>query len=307
MTDFSKMKVRCHAIGQIMSESTRKSPMQCYLDAIAELAAEEAKYEAMPKKDGKLAQNKQEKIMKVKAQVAELEKVKNDDPLSEGCKTYLTKLYGYEKYRKWSANKDKGNKFTIKGKLVEDDSIDLLCRLDKKMLRKNELRIENDYLNGIPDLFEGENVYESVHVIDVKSSWDIETFLENLGKPLNKAYWWQIQGYMALSGAMHGEISYCLVNTPDSILNDEKYRLFRAMNPLTEEDPAYKVAAAILENNLTFDDMPMSDRRIKFYVDRDEEAIQKVYSRVQKCREWMPEIEKMHNSWQFDKEGLPLI
>jgi hypothetical protein len=99
---------------------------------------------------------------------------------------------------------------------------------------------------------------------------------------------------MWLTGAETAEVAYLLMNTPDYILNSEKRRLFERMEAVTEEDAAYKEAENQLVKNLTFDDMPIEDRKISFYVERDDELIAKIPRRVEKCREWLIEIEKMH-------------
>jgi hypothetical protein len=140
---------------------------------------------------------------------------------------------------------------------------------------------------------------ESESIIDIKSSWDIETFMDNLGKPLYAGYWWQIQGYLAITGAKIGEVAYCLVNTPPSILNHEKYKLMERLDAATELDSAYIKKEKELISNMTFDDIPEEDRVIRFLVERDDEAIEKVYRKVEKCREYLAEIEELHNQRIF--------
>lgn len=302
--DFSKTLFHCSSIGIIMGAPDKKTPMQEYLDAIQARKAKEEEYQIKfvdtGKEDTKQAVACKKKIEYYANKLIDLELIKNDEVLSSGCKTYLLSVYASEKYGKWSASKDKGNKFTNKGHLCELDSIELISKLDGKIYEKNEERVENEYLTGIPDIFEGESIYNATKIIDIKTSWDIETFFSNLGKRLKSVYWWQLQGYMAITGAKEGEVSFCLVDTPESIINDEKYRLFRRMDVATEENPAYKAAAFELENNLTFGDMPIEDRRMRFKVERDDEAIAKLYRKIDTCRKYLEEIEKMHLENTYD-------
>jgi hypothetical protein len=144
-------------------------------------------------------------------------------------------------------------------------------------------------------------------VPDVKTSWDFETFIENVGKPLNPAYWWQQQGYFDLTGAKEGEVSYCLVNTPDSLIEEEKMRLQRKMDAVTTESPEYKVAVQKLINNMTFDDMPVLERRLKFSVKRDDNAIQTIHDTVPKCRDYLFELQEMHLLGFFTDNELPIL
>ena len=67
--------------------------------------------------------------------------------------------------------------YLAEGNMSEEDSIDLFCRIEKKFYQKNTDRIKNDFLSGTPDLYEGENVQNATRIIDIKSSWDIQTFL----------------------------------------------------------------------------------------------------------------------------------
>jgi hypothetical protein len=83
-----------------------------------------------------------------------------------------------------------------------------------------------------------------------------------------------------------------LVNTPESILNGEKYRLLTRMDVATEEDPTYKIAAAELEYNHIFDDIPEIERVIRVKYDYSEEEMQRVYEKVKKCRTWLKEFDE---------------
>ena len=99
---------------------------------------------------------------------------------------------------------------------------------------------------------------------------------------------------MALTNSKEAEVCYCLVNMPEEIINGEKNRIFRAMNPATEENADYKRVINKLVNNMTFDEIPITERVVRFKVERDEAVIEKIYSRVNECRNWLLEFEKIH-------------
>jgi len=306
--DFRQTKVRCSSIYNIMTDGKQKTNMQLYLDACTDIVKKQASYDKLKNKTGTMGLKYIDDIEKLNAIIPILESQKDiDQPLSPGCKSYLNTLYAYEKYHKWSANKDKGNKYTDKGKEAEEMAIDMVSKLDGVVYYKHEGRLENSFLCGHPDVLHYEEDGTISKVIDVKAPWDIETFFYNLGRPLVAQYYWQIQGYMALTDTNVGEVHFCLVNTPESILNDEKYRLFKKMNPVTELSPDYVKAEKELISNLTFDDMPLEDRRIKFVVQRNDDDIQKLYRKVEKCREWLFEIEKMHMDKEFSENALSLM
>lgn len=216
---------------------------------------------------------------------------KDAGELSKTAKTHLKSVYIQEKYGR---QKDVVTKQMQKGIEVEEDSITLLSRVQKKMLYKNEERLYNDYITGLPDIFEGGSIRNATSITDIKSSYDLFTFLANVGEPLDSNYYYQLQGYMALSGATKAYIAYCLVNTPDHIINGEKYRLLKSMDVISDESPEYIKEALKIEKNMTFDDIPKEERVLIFPVERDEIAINKVYQKVIKAREYLAEFELTH-------------
>lgn len=302
MMDFSTALMHCSIIGYFMCDSQTKSPKQIYEDAIKSRDSWQAKYDALEERLQKMksGQNAIAKITTWNEKIAELEPTKNDEELPQTAKSYLKKYYAYLKYGKWSAGLDKGNKYTNKGKLAEEDSITLLSRLDKLFLQKNEERLENDFLTGIPDIILGEDILNAEYIYDVKTSWDIETFFDNLDKDLNPLYWWQIQGYLALTNCRRAEVSYCLVNTPETLLQGEKFALLNRFDVVSEDDPSFRKAYNELLNNMTFDDMPIESRRLRFTIERDEEAIQKIYKRVEMCRAYLTKLQSLHAKGTFE-------
>lgn len=305
--DFTEAKVRCHATYHIVCPGKTKTPKEKYEEWTDILAVEAAKYEQLDdrKRAMKTGMNMLAKITAIEHQIEKLEATKHQDPLPAGAKSYLKKLYGYLKYGKWSASKEKGNKYTDKGKLAEPDAIALVNFIDGKEYVKNETRFESSFLSGIPDIIDESG--EMPYIVDVKASWDWETFAENIGKPLNPLYWWQIQAYFDLVGFEQGEVSYCLVDTPAVILEDEKMRLAKRMNALTIESPEYRLAEALLINNLTFSDIHPLERRLKFPIERNEEAIQRIHETVPKCRDYLFELQEMHLTGYFTDKEIPIL
>lgn len=211
--------------------------------------------------------------------------------LSKTAKNYLKGIYIREKYGR---EKDILTKQMEKGVLVEEESITLLSRVWKKMLYKNEERLNNDFLTGLPDIFEGESIKNADTITDIKSSYDLFTFISKVGDTLDKDYYYQLQGYMALSCAKQAYIAYCLVNTPEHIIAGEKYRLFKAMNCISEESPEYIKEAMKIEKNMMFDDIPKEERVLIFSVQRDDDIILNMYQKVLKARLYLAHLEQTH-------------
>jgi hypothetical protein len=200
--------------------------------------------------------------------------------LSETTKSYLMEIYVTEKYGR---KKDISNKYIQKGLMVEDEAIKLYSTIKLESYAKNELRLKNDFITGIPDLI-GDDV------IDVKSSWDIFTFFNTLNKDINSDYYYQLQGYLALTGLKTAKLAYCLIDTPETLIDDEKRKLMYKMNVATTEAPEYVEACAELEKNMVYNDLPLYTRLIEFTIERDEAVIGKINAKVQKAREYLNEL-----------------
>ena len=283
--------MRCHALGNLMSDPKGKSNMDKYLDAIQSLEYTRTMYDNLKKKDGKMGLGYVSKISELELSIPELELIKDEEILSESCKTYLIQSYVLSKYGRV---REITTKQMVKGTISEDDSIKLFSHLEGVQYRKNPYRLSNDFISGTPDLHDGEDIVSCNEIIDIKSCWDIFTFLSNVAEPENDMYYWQMQGYLALTGAKIGTIAYCLVNTPDSIIEGEKYVLLKKMDVVSEEDPEYKKEVAKLVANRYFDDIPMQERLLTYSVDRNDDDIAKLYKRIGKCREFLSEFEEMH-------------
>lgn len=207
------------------------------------------------------------------------------EPISETTKSHLADKYVSAKYGRET---DISNKYIRKGLLVEEDAITLYSRVNKEFFKKNELTISNSYIIGTPDIFTGSIIHEAETIIDIKSSWDIFTFFRTTQDKLNKMYYWQLQGYMALTGATSARLVYCLVNTPEPLIYDEKNKLrwkMGVINPETDEN--FTAACDELERLSKYDDIPMVERINEIYIERNDADIEMLYERVKQCREWM--------------------
>jgi hypothetical protein len=226
---------------------------------------------------------------------------KDAGELSKTAKTHLIETYVLEKYGR---QKDIQTKQMLKGIDGEEEGIKLLSEYKEQALLKNLHRLSDEYFTGIPDIF-ASNEENKLHIIDLKLSWDLFTFLPNISEPLNRDYVLQLQAYFALTGATTGEIAFVLVNTPSHIIESEKYYLLRRMNVATEEAPEYKRAAERLELNMIYPDISISDRVLIFEVQRDDELIEQMRKKVVKAREFLQEFEEKHLN--FNKNRLILL
>lgn len=193
--------------------------------------------------------------------------------IGETVKTYLQNWY---KSKLYNRNKSFTSKQTSKGTHAESQSLDLLINRFG-LLIKNESNFQNEYFTGTPD------VVGSNYVLDIKTSWDCFTFPLFETVP-DKKYYDQLQVYMALTGREKAYLCYCLVDTPEHIIESEarKVQWDRGLDDL--EMDLYDEVKALH----TYSDIQDEELRVKvFEFDRDQARIDEIKNRVILCRNYI--------------------
>jgi len=205
--------------------------------------------------------------------------------LSETTKTFLREYYIKKKYNKI---KNFENKFIEKGLLVEEDSLTQYSIFKKEIYNKNDIELNNEFITGTPDTFIGENIYNAKTIIDIKSSWSIFTFFDTKEDKINKQYYWQLQGYMWLTGAENAKLVYCLINTPEQLIIDEKRRLGWKMGLIDYDiNEDYIEASKIIEANNNFDDIPLNEKIYEIHIERNDDDIEKLKNKIITVNEYL--------------------
>ena len=184
-----------------------------------------------------------------------------DETLSVGAKTAITKqakefVYGYDE--KFSS------KYTEKGLLSEDRSIDLLNSVLFTDYKKNTERKTNDWLTGEADLVTPNQI------IDIKTSWSLSTFPCLASEGENKTYEWQLRAYMMLWDLDQAQIAYCLVSTPDHLIGYED----KALHQVDHIAPELRVTLVGYQRDRTLED------KIKFKVDEARKYYDKIVKQI---------------------------
>ena len=198
--------------------------------------------------------------------------------LSQTTKTYLHELAIEEVY---GIRKEFSSRYTDKGNEVEDLSI-ALCNdvLDIGFIYKNEEHFTNDWITGTPD------VNTSEILLDVKSSWDATTFPFFDSELKNKDYFYQLQGYMWLTGKEESLLCYCLIDTPLQIVEDEIRREHWKAS-LIEESLDLR---AFIQSKHTFGHIPREKRLKAFKIAKDEQVIENIKTRIEQCRDYYNDL-----------------
>jgi hypothetical protein len=217
--------------------------------------------------------------------------------IGKTCASELIKIYNQVVYGR---KKDITTKQMDKGIQVEDESIKLFSQVEGKMYYKNTEPLENEWFCGHPDIFIGDTIQNAEEVSDIKSSWELDSFMPKLIEDTDKGYVAQLNVYYSLTGAQGGSIAYCLVSAPMNIVENEKKSLLYKMNVISEYSPEYIMAVNELEKLMIFDDIDYRERVIKKYVPKDEELIQKMKDKVPILRTWLKDFHQKHLS-QYPK------
>jgi hypothetical protein len=201
--------------------------------------------------------------------------------LSETAKTYIQDVF---KEKELGIYKDFSSRYTDKGIQMEDQAIQFASEVLKwDFVVKNETRFNNEWLTGEPDICT-ENL-----LADIKCSWNGSTFPMFDSSLKNKDYFWQMQGYMWLTGLEKAELVYCLMNTPHAIVEDEVRRAHWKAN-LIDEDLDLREAVQSQHN---FDHIPNNLRIKRFIVERNEDAIENIKEKVELAREYYEQLKSI--------------
>jgi hypothetical protein len=269
-----KFKIRCSAIGQIMPNAVGGTNLEKYGKAKQTLEDSIERYDKMKTKDGINGVKLAVKIVELKEALPELEANKDIVILSDSAKTYCQNWIKKEIYKK---NRQMSNKYTEKGLIMEDNSLDFIAEeYDYGLLLKNEEYFENDFLTGTPD------VVLDTHLIDVKNSWSHDTFPLFATEIPDKAYFYQGQGYMELTGKSSYKLIYTLMDTPEHLI--EKEFRFNNFYGLEYED--------FRKNYLYEGFVPAKRRKKSFYFQKDEEVISAIKIRVEECQQYINQLLK---------------
>lgn len=200
------------------------------------------------------------------------------EPLSQTTKTYLRELWLEETF---GVKKEIYSKYLTKGIECEEASLSLYSQVKNEFLVKNENEYKNEFIKGTPD------AVTETKVIDTKTSWDIFTFFE---AELSKDYYWQLLGYLWLTGKTDGAIAFCLVNTPNHLVLQEEKKIYYDFD-CNEESEDYQQAIENLNKRHYVDYIPEKNRIKEFEVKFNQEEIDRLCKRIEDCRTYLNQIE----------------
>lgn len=198
-------------------------------------------------------------------------------------KNVLFHKYGIEEPRIMTKEMDKGI-------YNEANNLELAARI-YGWLDVNPNEVKKRYVN---DFFIGEPDHCKSNLVDIKSSFSAMTF-PWFDNPENKAYEYQLQAYMDLTGHNEAELVYVLSDHPDHLIRSEVKRLtyYYADRPFEFKDIesiddlwtlAEEKATEIVMREAKVSHIPEEKRVRKFTIKRNDELIEQMHERIIQAR-----------------------
>ncbi len=272
------LKIRASYTGYLMSSPKRKSNRQKYDETKKILEAKVVRLDGLSNKAIKTRDKLSEEIPELETQLKLLEPIKDKVELSATAKEFLQRLYWETEH---GIKEEYTSKYFDKGNDAEDLSISLAQKVNGwKTIEKNIEGFENEYITGTPDL-----IYNDL-IADTKTSWTAFSYPLFETELKETRYYWQIMSYLALTGRPRGVVSYCLVDTPELLVTDEIYKYAR-INGLIDTPAQAELEIRHAHN---YSRLPEKMRVKNFYIERDAEAIELLYKRIEVAREYYAEL-----------------
>jgi len=201
--------------------------------------------------------------------------------LSVGAKSYVQ---GLAKEHVLGRRMEFNSKYTNKGNECEQEGIDLLSEVrdDLPFLVKNEEYFENDLFTGTPDILIDE------YVIDIKCSFNMDTFPMFKDSIPNKDYIYQLQTYMHLANKSKAMLVYCLVDTPEYIIKREVRDALKDIDDNNKE--ALMFTEMAIRNKHTFSNESAKNRIKVFEIERSQETLIEMESKTMACQEYFNQL-----------------
>lgn len=237
--------------------------------------------EAQEKEFSTLFHKDEEKLTEIqKKKLLTLSEKKTSFELPQGAKTYCD---AWIKEQIYGRRKTFSSKFTHKGNVVEDNSLDFIAeQLDYGMLFKNEDDLEDEFKTGHTD-----TIVEDL-IIDAKNSWDCFTFPLLADELPEKAYEYQGISYMSLTGLRRYKVVYVLSDTPMYLIEREAFYYCKE-NGYDGLDP--DVLGEFVAK-MTYPDIEDKFKIKVFNVEYDQKVVDEIHGRVIACRKYIEEKTK---------------
>lgn len=223
----------------------------------------------------------------------------------------LAQVYAFETYGK--SKLTKGNEspmFLEKGSMAEPEAIKFLSKIDGIEYKKNEKLYDNKWFKGKPDIIVRDENGTPKKIIEVKTSYDLPSFIVSMVKPESARSVYETMGYMDILGCKEAEIVHVLVDMPESIANFQKKKMaeryeYLGISPETAQDRIGKVLS-----DMEYSGIPEDHKVFRRKVELNGLTMKWAKGRVKTARTWLTKLDatftkKQVNLAQIEEEDQP--
>ncbi len=214
----------------------------------------------------------------------------------------LVLIYAYEMYGKSPVPKGNESPHQLdKGTMAEPESIKVLAANDGVDYQKNEQLFQNKWFKGIPDVIVRDKNGKTLKIIEVKTSYDLPSFI--LTKYLNEKQEniYETMGYMDILGCRNAEIVHVLVDMPEKIINFEEKRLRDKYKTFEYDEETILDRLSTRLGDMEYSGVPDEYKIFRRPVIYNKYSMQNVKRRATTSKKWLKNI---HDS--FTKNGVDL-
>lgn len=279
MFNLEDFKINCSQIGSLMGNARGNQPPTS--TEIKKL------YGILGRDYGELSE-----AMKYNAREILMKAIQYDPKKPSGSiLSEMVMIYAYEMYGKGEVAKGNDSPHQLeKANMAEPAAIEFLSKIDNEQYEKNDEKFTNKWFQGIPDVLVRSESGKIEKIIEVKTSYDLPSFILTKLRLEKSSNIFEVLGYMDVTGCKNAEIVHILVDMPEKIAKFEEKRL-RERYELLEIAPDL-VNDRILSrmNDMTYSEIPYELKYFRRPVTYNKYTLKTVKSRVTSSRKWALDI-----------------
>lgn len=227
----------------------------------------------------------------------------NYDPRIPANKMWanLAQIYAYEMYGKGKVSK--GNEspgFLEKGTMAEPEAIKFLSKVDGIEYEKNEELFENDWFKGVPDIILYDENDDPYKIIEVKTSYDLPSFIVSMLRAELPRNLYEIMGYMDILKCKEGEIVHVLVDMPEKIVAFHEKRLKERYNWLEISEDVATGRIERTKSDMEYSGIPDEYKVFKRSISINGHIMKAAKNRVRTARKWMAKVDAAFTKKQIN-------
>jgi hypothetical protein len=287
--DFSTFRVDCSDISMLMGTAKgNKPPTEKQLRDL---------FHYLGRNIGELTESMKYKAREILTKALEY----NPKRASGSILSELVELYCYEVYGKGKVSKGgQVNPAVEKGNMAEPESIRFLSKIDKTHYVKNEQFFENKWFKGIPDIVLWNWKGKVERIIEVKTSYDLPSFIMSMIKPELPKNLFEVMGYMDMTGCRKAEIVHVLVDMPDRIASFQEKRLRDRYTWLELDEVTIEQRIGRRLYDMEYSDIPDELKLFRRPVTYNPISMKEAKRRAVQARKWLADI---HDTFTLNLES----